>query len=119
MATFPLLNTGAVTQYPMRVETGQAVQAVRFLDGSEQRFLNQGRQFRRWEINLTQLSESEIYAIEDFFEQQSGDYSLFVFPDPSTQQNVLNCRLANAEFAMQISGLNSATTNFWVIETNG
>lgn len=119
MATFPLLNTGAVTQYPMTIGNGQAVQVVRFLDGSEQRFLNQGRQFRRWQINLTQLSEREMFAIEDFFEQQSGSYSLFSFPDPYTQRDVLNCRLGNADFEMELSNINSAATSFWVIETNG
>lgn len=119
MATFPNLNTGAVAQYPMTLGTGQAVQIVRFLDGSEQRFLHQGRQFRRWHIDLSQLTSKETSAIEDFFEQQSGEFGLFSFPDPYSQTEVPNCRIGSSEFQMEVSAISSVTTNFWVVETNG
>ena len=119
MASFPLLNSGSVTQYPSSFATGQAVQVIQFLDGSDQRFLNQGRQLRRWEVNLSLLTDAEIFAIEDFFNNQSGDYSVFSFPDPLTGTDVLNCRLGGPELALEFNNVNSSSTSLWVIETNG
>ena len=119
MTTFPLLNSGAVTQYPMTVGSGQTVKILRFLDNSEQRFLNQGRQFRRWQINLSQLTEGELFALEDFFEAQSADYSIFSFPDPFTGTEVPNCRLGDSDFMLELADVNCGLTSFWVIETNG
>lgn len=119
MNTFPLLRTGAVTQYPLLLGTSQGVSIIRFLDGAEQRFLSQGRQFRRWQINLRQLSDAEISRLETFFEQQSGAYSPFTFPDPYSRTDVPNCRLDPEEFAVDVTAFMSSTTSFWVVETNG
>ena len=119
MATFPTLSSGAVMQYPASVEFGQSVQVMRFLDGSDQRFLNQGRQYRRWQIRLELLNESEMNQLESFFLMQSGEYSLFDFPDPFSSQNVPNCRLGTAEITSDFVGVDNCSSTLWVIETNG
>lgn len=119
MATFPLLRSGAVSQYPMGAGTGQGVQIIRFVDGLDQRFLLQGGQLRRWEINLTRLTDSEVSAIENFFRSQSGDYSVFSFPDPLSGTMVLNCRFGASEMTFDFDDVNSASSSFWIIETNG
>ena len=119
MASFPILNSGAVTQYPSLLGTGQAVQVIRFLDGEEQRFINQGRQFRRWQVNLRQLTDREMFGLQIFFEGQLGDYSTFSFPDPISGKEVLNCRLGDPEFTVEFGDINSSAASFWVIETNG
>lgn len=119
MATFPLLSTGAVSQYPLPAMLGQPVQVIRFLDGLDQRFLLQGRSFRRWQIRLDLLNEAELQQIESFFEAQSGDYSTFTFPDPFTGAAVTNCRIGEPLLSTDYSSFDAGSTSFWVVETNG
>ena len=119
MGTFPILRTGVVAQYPLQVATGQGVQIIRFLDGSDQRFLNQGKQFRRWEIKLELLDEQELAAIEQFFIEQQGTYSTFTFPDPVSGQSVGGCRLGSSGLAMNYTDIDLNSISLWVLETNG
>ncbi len=119
MSTFPLLNTGAISQYPTQIANQQAVQVLRYLDGSDQRFLNQGRQFRRWEIRLDLLTETEWHALEDFFGDQIGDYSSFDFVDPFSKSLVPNCVLGNPHIVGNFIDINRCATSLWVVETNG
>ena len=67
MANFPVLSTGAVTQYPAACAYGRLGQAIRFLDGSGQRFIARGPMLRRWLISLDLLNELELSQIEQFF----------------------------------------------------
>lgn len=119
MASFPLLTSGAVTQYPAVFTTGQTVNVIRFLDGSDQRYLGQGRSFRQWQIRLDLLNDSEIAQLESFFDSQQGDYAEFVFPDPISGANVPNCRLASPAFASAYTGVDIGSAALVVIETNG
>lgn len=118
-AIFPSLHSGAVAQYPVSMITGQSTQIVRFLDGTDQRYLQQGRFFRSWQIKLNLLNETEIAQIEAFFISQQGDYSSFSFPDPFSGAVVANCRLASSGLGSQYVDVDSASTSIWVIETNG
>lgn len=119
MTTFPMLNSGAVTQYPTPQSSGQAVQVIRFMDGSDQRYLMQGRTFRQWEIQLSLLTDVELQQLEAFFGAQQGDYTSFIFPDPISGTNVPNCRFGNPALLTECDGVNAHSTSFWVIETNG
>ena len=119
MATFPVLSSGAVTQYPALIASGQGAQVIRFLDSSDQRNLVQARPFRQWQIRLDLLNEDEIQALEAFFIAQSGDYSPFNFPDPFSGATVPNCRLAAPGLVTEYVGVDVSSTSFWVIETNG
>lgn len=119
MADFPVLSSGAVTQYPTVFASGQAVQVIRFLDGSDQRYLMQGRTFRRWQIRLDLLNETEIAQLEAFFVAQQGDFAAFVFSDPISGTSVPNCRLAGPGLASAYVGVNVSSTSLVVMETNG
>jgi hypothetical protein len=119
MADFPLLSTGAVAQYPVSLIVGQGAQVIRFLDGSDQRFLMQVRQYRRWQIRLDLLNENELQRIEAFFDAQKGNYSPFAFPDPFTGGLVPNCRLGGPTLITAYTGVDAGAASFWVIETNG
>lgn len=116
---FPSLSSGAVAQYPVLTTMGQNAQVIRFLDGSDQRYLQQGRSFRSWQIKLSLLNEAEIAQIETFFVEQQGDYLPFSFPDPFSGTTVANCRLASSALVSQYLGVDSGATSLWVIETNG
>jgi hypothetical protein len=119
MATFPILTSGAVTQYPAQITSGQGAQVIRFMDASDQRYLTQPRAYRQWQIRLDLLNENEIQALEAFFTGQSGDYSPFNFPDPFSGTTVPNCRFAAPGFVSEYVGVDVNSTSFWVIETNG
>jgi hypothetical protein len=82
MATFPRLTTEVVTQYPSKRELDSPTQVTRFLDGSEQRFPNMRRPAKRWLLQLQEVSEQELAAIEDFFESNQGAAASFAFIDP-------------------------------------
>jgi hypothetical protein len=119
MATFPLLDSGAVTQYPTPRVTAQGVDVIRFMDGGDQRYLTQGRQFRQWKIRLDLLSEAEVQKIEFFFAAQRGEYATFVFPDPITGAAISNCRIGAPVLTTDYVGVDRASTSLWVVETNG
>lgn len=118
MASFPLLSSGAVTQYPAPLATSQSSQVIRFLDGTDQRYLTQGRTFRQWQIKLNLLNENEIQQIEAFFAAQLGDYSPFAFPDPFSGTSVPNCRIAIPGLVTDYLGVDVSSTSFWIVESN-
>jgi hypothetical protein len=119
MNTFPTLSSNAVTQYPAAVQYSPGVQVIEFLDGSDQRYLLQPRILRSWAINLALLNEDEIQHLEKFFANQQGMYSPFVFPDPLTGTDVINCRFATSELATQYLDIDNASAFCWVLEVNG
>lgn len=118
MANFPQLSSGAVTQYPAPLAAGQGVLVVRFLDGSDQRCLLQGRTLRQWLINLTLLNETEVQQVETFFSAQEGNLTTFSFPDPFTGTLVPNCRMGSPVLQTNYVATDVAGSAFWVIETN-
>jgi len=119
MATFPALSSGAVIQYPSGVSIGQGIGVIRFIDGTDQRFVNQGRMLRQWQIQLSLLSEFEVHRLETFFAGQQGDYSTFDFPDPISATTVPNCRFASSELTTEYLATNVSSASLWVMETNG
>lgn len=119
MSQFPLLNTGAVVQYPLEFSSGQSSQIIRFLDGADQRHSVSGKPLRRWGIKLEQLNEDEIWALEMFFADQLGTYSTFTFPDPVGGVDVPNCRFAGNSFTEEFTGPDVSAVSFVLVETNG
>lgn len=119
MRSFPLLSSGAVSQYPTQSFRGQGIGIIRFLDGSDQRFLHTARNLRRWRIELSLLSDAEIASLELFFNTQKGIFSPFVFTDPATNTQIPNCRFAASEMNTEHVSLNVNSTSLWIMETNG
>ena len=119
MATFPRLSSNAVTQYPAPQAHVRAGRIVRFVDGSDQRFIALGKALRSWQINLTLLNDQELADTEAFFEAQSGEYAVFDFIDPASGAIVPNCRFSVPTFVMAYQATDVGATSFWVIETNG
>jgi hypothetical protein len=119
MAAFPVLTSGAVTQYPAPLTNGQGAQVIRFIDGSDQRYLTQGRALRQWEIRLDLLNDIEIQQMEAFFIAQNADYNTFMFPDPFSGTVVPNCRLGSPQLTSEYIATGVSSTSIWVIETYG
>src|SRR6266536_3044658 len=82
MASFPLLKTGAIAQYPSDRSKQCFTSVFRFVDGAEQRFQTGSSPLREWVIRLDLLDEGELTALEDFFLSQSGRFGSFAFTDP-------------------------------------
>ena len=72
MSAFPVLKTGAVAQYPLERSVRFPVQAVRFLNGSQQIYQLSAGGLRRWAIRLELLDEAEVAALIRFSEAQQG-----------------------------------------------
>jgi hypothetical protein len=115
---FPILSSGAVAQYGSPFGSVWPAQIIRFLDGTDQRFLSCERPLRRWRIDLRLLNESEIAAVEGFFSSVGGEYSSFTFPDPISGLGVPNCRVGAPELISEYQGVDVAATSLWVVETN-
>jgi hypothetical protein len=96
VATFPTLKTGAVAQYPLSYGERFATQAVRFMDGSQQRFRLMGNPLRQWSIKLDQLDDEELGALIAFVEQQGS--ATFAFTDPVTGAEAATCAIAGEQF---------------------
>jgi hypothetical protein len=116
MATFPQLKTGAVVQYPATKSLRFQNQTVRFLDGSEQRYRDAAGPLHRWEIQLSELDESEIAAFAQFFEDNQGRLGSFAFTDPWDGTQYANCSLASEELALGSVAEMRAKTSLTVIE---
>ena len=96
MATFPALKTGAVAQYPFSHSVRYSTHAVRFMDGSLQKFRLIGNGLRRWVVKLDLLDETELGAVIAFVEQQGA--APFPFTDPFSGQTVTTCIISEEQF---------------------
>jgi hypothetical protein len=104
MATFPSMRTSAIVQYPARRSVRYQNEAVRFVDGTEQRYRDSAGPLHQWEIRLDLLDEGELAELEGFFAANQGAFGTFDFTDPWSGQSYKNCRLAKDEVTMTASG---------------
>ncbi len=104
MSDFPKLRTGVVAQYPATRELRFSTTVKNFLDGSEQRYRDLRVGQRRWVISLSQLDESELAELTDFFEQRQDRFETFDFEDPWTGTAVSGCRLLLDHMEARVDG---------------
>jgi phage-related protein len=100
MAIFPRLKTSAIAQYPVARREQFQNQTVRFVDGSEQRYRDSAGARVEWEIQLSQLDEGELAAIEEFFLANQGAFGSFSFTDPWDGTVYDNCSVTADELAL-------------------
>ena len=93
MTTLPPLKSGQIVQYPLRRRIQQNVDAVQFLDGSEQRCATT-RALRQWTIKLDLLDEQELSALSGFVLEQQTENAQFAFTDPCDGITYTNCSFA-------------------------
>jgi hypothetical protein len=116
MSSFPKLKTGAVAQYPATRTVSYATEVFRFLDGAEQRYRGRGAEMRRWVIRLDLLDETELAALEEFFESMQGAFGSFAFEDPWDGKQYPDCSLEGDEFEAEMQGEMRAKTSLVVRE---
>ena len=102
MATFPLLRTGAVAQYPLEITSTFQTEAVQFLDGSRQRYRLMGASLRQWQISLDLLDDAEAGAVIGFV--FSTGSSVFSFIDPVSGASVPKCVISGDRYQLTSKG---------------
>jgi hypothetical protein len=104
MADFPSLSTGAITQYPSERRTGYGNTVLKFVDGSEQRWREQGSYVRRWVLRFSLLNETEAATLAQFFEAQAGRAGHFSFQDPWDGSVYPDCSFEQDTLAVDLAG---------------
>jgi hypothetical protein len=89
--TFPRLRSGAFAQYPLERKDRCTTFVARFLDGGEQRFKQYKAPVRYWTLRLSQLSESELRSLQEFYVAQQGASGAFTFTDPWSGVDYTDC----------------------------
>ena len=92
MERFPTLKTGAAAQYPAQRSLRYGTEARRFLDSSEQRYLDIAAAKKAWVLELSLLTPTELAEIRDFFIRMRGSQTDFELEDPWTGAVVSPCR---------------------------
>jgi Conserved hypothetical protein 2217 (DUF2460) len=116
MSTFPLLKTGAVTQYPASVIQQYGTDLVVFLDGTEQRSRRLPGPAKRWAIDLSQLDDDEMRRVEEFFLSQAGSYGSFSFTDPWSGTASGDCSFAEDTLVMSFEAQDRGKLRLTVVE---
>ena len=116
MVSFPNLKTGAVAQCPAKRSLAFQNDALRFVDGVEQRYRDSAGPLHRWEIALDRLDEGEVAAVVEFFLAAQGAYEEFSFTDPWDSTVYPNCSLESD--ALEITAKLEAwgTTSIVIVE---
>lgn len=114
--TFPALKTGAVVQYPVVSMDGFKNVAVRFVDGSDQRFRLQRRGRKRWTVRLEALDDLEMAGLEAFVKLQAGCSGEFSFTDPDTGEVYANCSLESDITTLEWTEINRGQTTIVIRE---
>ena len=118
MATFPILKTGAVAQYPATREMVSNTRVLKFVDGGEQR-IRRGRRYSRWVIELDLLDEGELARVAQFVESVQGGHQEFAFTDPWTGLVHPRCRLEEDGITMSLDGRHRGQTRMAIAEAAG
>ena len=115
MATFPELKTTAIAQYPLARREQFQNQTVRFVDGREQRYRDSAGARLEWDIQLSQLDEGELAAIEEFFLENQGEFGHFSFTDPWDGKVYENCSMAIDGLALVTAAEMRGSTRLTVV----
>jgi hypothetical protein len=116
MTTFPLLKTKAVAQYPATKTVQFRNQALRFIDGTEQRYRDAASALHSWVIQLNALDESEIAAVENFFSQNQGQFGSFSFTDPWDGTVYSDCSVQSGDLTLESDGESRGRTSLTIAE---
>jgi len=90
-----------------------------FVDGTQQRYRNSNGPLHRWSIQLDQLEESEMAALEQFFNDNEGCAGSFAFTDPWNGTVYPNCSFAVDELELDTLAELKGRTSFAIEENRG
>ncbi len=82
MGVYPQLETGALSQFPVRKTRRMRTVINTAADGSEIKLADPPAEITEWELNYAELTDGEMAALEEFFEENEGTLKEFTFLDP-------------------------------------
>lgn len=116
MTTFPLLKTKAVAQYPATKAVQFHNQALRFVDGTEQRYRDAANPLHCWVIQLSALDEAEMAAVDNFFLQTQGRLNTFSFTDPWDGKVYAGCYVQSDQLTIESTAELRSKTSLTIAE---
>jgi hypothetical protein len=119
MAVFPALKTGAVMQYPSSRRLEYSTRIVRFLNGEEQRYREQGAPGKKWVIRLELLDEQELASMGSFFLSMQGQAGSFEFTDPADDTVYPDCSFEEESLELRSLGTHQGRTSLIVRANEG
>ena len=83
MATYPQLETGALTQFPIRKRRRARTVTNAAADGSSIKLADPAGEVTEWRLDYAELTDAEAAALQQFFEAAEGMLNGFTFLDPT------------------------------------
>ncbi len=103
-------------QYPAQRRVEFSTLALRFVDGTEQRFRNYPAALHRWQIQLHLLDQAELHKIQEFFRAMAGRAENFTFTDPWDGKTYPSCSFGGDDLTAILSGEWSGEALLTVLE---
>ena len=91
-------------------------QALRFVDGTEQRYRCAAGALHSWVIRLSELDESEMAAVEALFVQNQGQTASFSFTDPWDETVYSNCSIKDGVLILESTAEFRGRTSLTIVE---
>jgi len=83
MLAYPQLGTGALSQFPVRIERRARTVVNAAPDGTAIKLADPAGTVTEWTLNYTGLSDAERFTLEQFFASAQGSLNGFTFVDPA------------------------------------
>jgi uncharacterized protein DUF2460 len=83
MECFPQLQTGASVQYPIRKRRITRTVRNECVDGREVKLADPGGSSTEWQLSFSELTDDEMAALQQFYQDREGRLNSFTFLDPT------------------------------------
>ena len=83
MLVFPQLETGALSQFPIRKQRRKRTVVNTAPDGRSIKLADPNGEVTEWQLSYSDLSDRETSALEEFFKTAEGSLNGFTFLDPT------------------------------------
>jgi hypothetical protein len=126
VATYPQLETGAFSQFPIVKRRRTRTVVNMGADGSSAKLPDEGGGSLEWQLQYQGLSDGELATLQQFFISMEGSLNAFTFLDPSAnllaRSEELNNSAWQADPMLQLSGGIAdplGGTGGWTLQNNG
>ncbi|MGB7759162.1 MAG: hypothetical protein WBL61_04990 [Bryobacteraceae bacterium] len=126
MNVYPQLVTGALSQFPIVKQRRPRTVVNAASDGSSIKLADPAGAAVEWQLRYTNLSDSELAALQQFFMAMEGSLNSFTFLDPAANLLAWSEDLTNAVWAaapfLTLSGVMAdplGGSNAWQLANSG
>ena len=96
MLVYPQLGTGAISQFPVKKQRRLRTVLNTAADGSSVKLSDVNAEYTEWSLQYTQLSDTELATLQQFFSAAEGTLNAFTFLDPTSNLLAWSDHLDNA-----------------------